>query len=206
MACTPARFTICWRKKLCLPFYDRREQSNSPEWVRRMKLSIMNVSPRFDARRQVAEYATSLYDPAHAGYLAVRAGNFQKAKEFAGWTARVREVWNRVNFVEAGASPAGPVTSGRTVPVRAAVEMAGLAPEDVRVEAVVGKVGATGALEETEVVELPATERIGSVTVFAKDLTPQYTGRLGYALRISPNHFEDPRTRPCASLLKWGKL
>jgi hypothetical protein len=27
---------------------------------------------------------------------------------------------------------------------------------------------------------------------------------LGYALRVSPNHFDDPLTRPCTSLLKWS--
>ncbi len=166
----------------------------------------MNVTPQYDCRRMVADYARKLYDPAHKGFLALRSGDYFKAKEMASWAARVRDVWDRVQFVEAAPSPTSPVTSGRSVPVRAAVEMAGLTPEDVRVEVVFGKVGATGGLEETEVIQLPATEHVGSVTVFAKDLTPQYTGRLGYALRISPNHFEDPQTRPCTSLLKWGKL
>jgi hypothetical protein len=44
------------------------------------------------------------------------------------------------------------------------------------------------------------------VAVFSMELTPQQTGRLGYALRICPNHFHDPLTRPCASLLKWARL
>jgi hypothetical protein len=29
---------------------------------------------------------------------------------------------------------------------------------------------------------------------------------LGYALRVSPNHYDDPLTRPVASLLKWSSL
>jgi starch phosphorylase len=33
---------------------------------------------------------------------------------------------------------------------------------------------------------------------------PQQTGRMGYALRISPNHYGDPLTRPCSAMLKWG--
>ena len=101
-------------------------------------------------------------------------------------------------------TPAGPVTSGVTVPVRAAVDLAGLDPEDVRVEVVIGRVGASGGLEDTEVMVLPAVEKNGSVAVFAKEIVPQQTGRLGYALRISPNHYDDPLTRPCTSLLKWG--
>ncbi len=193
-------------KEIIPAFYERRETSASPEWVRRMKLSIMNVSPHFDARRMVAEYDESLYQPAHRSYVEYSAGRFQKAREHAAWSARVREVWDQVRFVESSPSPVEPVTSGRAVQVRAVVEMAGLRPEDVRVEVVMGRVGTTGGLEETAVVQLPASEQRGSATVFSRDLTPQFTGRLGYALRISPNHFADPRTRPCTSLLKWGKI
>jgi starch phosphorylase len=120
------------------------------------------------------------------------------------WHLKVREVWDRVRFVETGPTPAGPVTSGVKVPVRAAVDLAGLEPEDVRVEVVIGRVGASGGLEDTEVMVLPAVEKKGPVAIFAKEIIPQQTGRLGYALRISPNHYDDPLTRPCASLLKWG--
>jgi starch phosphorylase len=120
------------------------------------------------------------------------------------WHSKVREAWDRVRFVETGPAPAGPVTSGIRVPVRAAVDLAGLEPEDVRVEVVIGRVGASGGLEDTEVMVLPAVEKNGSVAIFAKEIVPQQTGRLGYALRISPNHYDDPLTRPCTSLLKWG--
>ena len=42
------------------------------------------------------------------------------------------------------------------------------------------------------------------VATFGKEVVPERTGRLGYALRVSPNHFDDPLTRPCTSLLKWS--
>ncbi|MGC9973721.1 MAG: hypothetical protein ABSE56_24385, partial [Bryobacteraceae bacterium] len=76
--------------------------------------------------------------------------------------------------------------------------------EDVRVEVVVGRIGVNGQLEDTEVMLLPAVEQRGQVVVFEKEIVPQQTGRMGYALRISPNHYGDPLTRPCSALLKWG--
>jgi starch phosphorylase len=88
--------------------------------------------------------------------------------------------------------------------LRAAVDLAGLKPKDVRVEAVLGRVGPNGNLEDTEVIVLPATEEFASVTVFSKEIAPRHTGRLGYALRVSPNHYEDPLTRPCPDLLRWS--
>jgi len=31
----------------------------------------------------------------------------------------------------------------------------------------------------------------------------QQTGRVGYSVRVSPNHFDNPLTRPCNTVLKW---
>jgi starch phosphorylase len=90
------------------------------------------------------------------------------------------------------------------VPLRASVDLAGLQPHDVRVEAVVGRVGPNGQLEETQVMTLAAIEQRGTVFLFGKDFAPYTTGRLGYSLRISPNHFDDPLNRPCNALLKWA--
>jgi starch phosphorylase len=84
------------------------------------------------------------------------------------------------------------------------VELAGLDAKDVRVEAVLGRIGSNGALEDTEIIVLPAAEARPGGAVFAKNIVPRQTGRLGYALRVSPNHYEDPLTRPCPDLLRWG--
>src|SRR5262249_12993151 len=130
--------------------------------------------------------------------------HFRAVRQKAEWNARVREVWDRVRFVDEGLGAAGSVTSGKPVPVRAAVDLAGLTPEDIRVELVLGRVDSNGHLEETEVLVLPPVEQQGSIAIFAKDVVPERTGRLGYALRVSPNHFDDPLTRPCTSLLKWS--
>ena len=186
-------------------FYERREQTPR-EWVRRMKQSLMHITPQFDCRRMVKEYMTELYQPAHDQHVRLAATDYSLVRDKAQWNTRVREVWDRVRFMEAGPGPAGSVFSGKPVPVRAAIDLAGLRPEDVRVEAVMGKVDSNGNLEETEVLVLPAVEQQGSVAVFAKDIVPERTGRLGYALRVSPDHFDDPLTRPCTSLLKWSSV
>jgi starch phosphorylase len=186
-------------------FFEQREQGGAPlEWMRRVKQSIMRLSPRYNCRRMVGEYHSQMYQPANDAFQAVRRGAFEQARAKARWNSKIREAWDRVRFMEMGPAPVGPIISGRPVPVRAAVDLAGLTPEDVRVEVVVGHVGTNGTLEDTEVMILPAVETNGTVAVFAKEIIPERTGRLGYAVRVSPNHYDDPITRPCTSLLKWG--
>src|SRR5262245_16147089 len=186
-------------------FYEQREQTPR-EWMRRVKESLTYISPAFDCRRMVREYMTELYEPASDAFLKMRNSGYQFARERARWNSKVREVWDRVRFIEAGPGPGGSVTSGKPVPVRAMIDLAGLEPSDVRVEAVVGTVDANGHLEDTEVLVLPTLDKQGSVATFARDIVPERTGRIGYSLRVSPNHFDDPLTRPCTSLLKWSPV
>ena len=96
------------------------------------------------------------------------------------------------------------ILTGSQLPLRASVDLAGLSPKDVRVEAVVGRVSANGGLEETQVLTLAPLEQQGTVFMFGRDFAPISTGRLGYTLRISPNHYEDPLNRPCNSPMKWA--
>ena len=142
-------------------FYERREGRRPREWMQRMKQSLMYLTPQFDARRMVNDYDEQLYGPAHRNWQQMSGSGYEEARRRADWNARVRDVWAQVNFVEMGPAPSGPVMSGKAVAVRAAIQLAGLRPEDVRVECVIGRIGTSGGLEETEVVVLPGKESQG---------------------------------------------
>lgn len=174
------------------------------EWIRRMKECLTNISPMFNSQRMVGEYMDHLYLPAHLEYAEMRASKFQLARKRSRWSSSVQSAWNSVRFLELGPGPDASVTSGSSIPVRTVIDLAGLLPQDVRVEAVVGRVGASGNLEDSQVLTLPAVEQRGSAWIFEKQFVPHQTGRLGYALRIGPNHNDNSLTRPCNALLKWG--
>jgi starch phosphorylase len=185
-------------------YYSGREDGAPYEWVKRMKQCLLHISPQFNSQRMLGEYMSELYEPAHARYAALRKNSFADARSLSGWIGKVRQAWPAVRFVEMGDGPGPAITSGQKVPMRTLVDLAGLSPSDVRVEAVVGRVGVTGELEDTECFALPAVEQRGTVYVFEREFRPGQTGRLGYAMRVSPNHDENPLTRPCSSLLRWG--
>jgi starch phosphorylase len=185
-------------------YYSGRDDGVPDEWIRRMKQCLINLSPAFNCQRMVMEYMEHLYGPAHETYAETRSTAFESARERSRWNSGVQRVWPNIRFVELGPGPEASVMSGSSIPMRAVVELAGLEPHDVRVEVVVGRVGVSGQLEDPEVVTLPAVEQRGSTFVFQRDVVPRLTGRLGYALRICPNHDDNPLTRPCNSLIKWG--
>ena len=101
--------------------------------------------------------------------------------------------------------PSAPLLASKPVSLRAAVDLAGLEPSDVHIEALVGRISPHGFLEAADVIPMKATESSSQGShVFTAEYVPRQTGRLGYALRIAANHYEDPLTRPCRPLIKWS--
>ncbi|HTU44560.1 MAG TPA: alpha-glucan family phosphorylase [Bryobacteraceae bacterium] len=185
-------------------FYQHSEQENIPvEWVRRMKKSMANITPRFSCGRMVAEYMSELYQPAHNFWRSISKNNFEAARQKSVWDARMNEKWHLIRFIDLGEGPGDHVMSGSAVPLRATVDLAGLKKSEVRVEAVIGQIGINGELQGTYALPLVPIEERGTAVVFANEFTVQQTGRVGYSVRISPNHFDNPLTRPCNALLKW---
>jgi len=152
----------------------------------------------------VAEYMSELYEPAHRLWMDVSRDNFEEARRKRKWETRLCEAWGRVRFVDFGELPSDRVISGSAVPLRATVDLAGLEPGDVRVEAIIGKIGVNGQLQDFRSVGLVPTSQKGETYVFSNEHVVQQTGRIGYSVRVSPNHFQNALTRPCNAPLKWG--
>jgi starch phosphorylase len=186
-------------------YYKEREEGVPNAWMQRVKTSLMNLSPLFNCQRMIREYESRLYEPAHQSWLRVRRDRFQPARERVRWAQQVDRVWDYIELRDATPGLGACLLTGTPVKLRAAAQLHGLTPEDVRVEAVIGRVGPNGLLEDTTVVVLPPAGEDGGVHIFEREFIPHQSGRLGYTLRISPNHFEDPLMRPCRSPLKWTR-
>ncbi len=185
-------------------YYDRREEGFPEDWMRRVKQCLMNMSPRFNCTRMVEEYDTHMYEPAHRGWIDVRQDQYDSARRKVRWNTEVRGVWDNVRFLETSASSDTKIQNGQPITLRAALDLAGLRPGDVKVEAVVGRVGVGGSLEDTQVLSLAAAAESNNAWVFSAQFVPSQTGRIGYAMRVSPNRCEDPLSRPCRSLMRWS--
>ncbi len=184
-------------------FYQGTEQEVPSEWVRRMKTCIANITPRFSCGRMVAEYMSELYQPAHILWNGISKNGFAPAREQTEWDARINHAWNNIRFIGFGDDSGDQVMSGSSVPLRATIDLAGLKPAEVRVEAVIGQVGINGHLQSTYTLALAPVEERGNAVVFANEFIVQHSGRVGYSVRITPNHFDNSLTRPCNSPLKW---
>src|SRR5581483_8663752 len=96
------------------------------------------------------------------------ADGYKQPREHARWTKWVAGRWPLVRIEECQIGEESLLT-GHPVPVRALVEMADLAPTDLQVEAVVGRVGAEGTLTDTQVLSLAPLEQRGTRFLFGRD-------------------------------------
>ena len=184
-------------------YYAGSEQEIPAEWVRRMKTCIANITPRFSCGRMVTQYMSELYQPAHRLWKQTSADNFKAARERSSWEEQVRQSWDAIRFVDLAKHSEDQIMSGASIPLSATLELAGLKPDEIRVEAVIGPVGVNGQLQDTLILPLKPQEEQGTAVTFKSNFTVQQTGRIGYSVRVSPNQFDNPLTRPCNSLLKW---
>jgi starch phosphorylase len=152
----------------------------------------------------VTEYLTRFYQPAHDVFGGVQENNFQPARERVRWSHRVHQAWPQVRFTGTSMD-SEKVFINSPISLRAELDLATLTPDDVRVEALVGRVGPNGELKDVEVLVLEPLGQNGSRCEFGRETMPYATGRLGFAVRVTPNHFTDPLYRPCNGLLKWAE-
>ena len=184
-------------------YYEERDEDVPIKWMERVKQCLRYISAQYNCQRMVDDYRSQLYEPAHRAWESMARDNFSAARKHTAWAQQVIQCWPQIRFLEAGAGADATVLAGTSLPLRARIDLAGLSSEDVRVEALVGKIGSQGELEEAQMLTLDPLEQQGTTFLFGREFSPLSTGRLGFSVRVTPDHYTDPLNRPCNAPLKW---
>jgi starch phosphorylase len=113
-----------------IPEFYRRDESGIPTaWIKRMRASMAELTPRFSASRTVREYAEQHYLPAAAAYRARIADQGAMGRQMVDWQHSLEQKWATVHFGEVKAE-----TLGEQHVFEVQVHLNDLDPEAVRVE------------------------------------------------------------------------
>jgi len=175
-----------------VPLYFTRDGHGfSSGWVRMSKEAIKSQIPRFNAQRMVMDYVRGYYGPASRHQRRLTRDRGGPAAELAAWKHKVAEAWGGVSLerVDEARSEIG---SGATLPITVAADLAGLSPEDVRVECLVGVEDEYGgfALKERHGLSPQGETDDRGRALFHLDLEPSLPGLQVYKLRMVPYHGE----------------
>ncbi|WP_125774245.1 alpha-glucan family phosphorylase [Antribacter gilvus] len=171
-------------------FYERNGEGVPLRWLEMVRHTLATLGPKVQATRMVTEYVQGLYAPAAQAGRTLVADGYTAARELAGWKADVRSGWPgvRVDHVESGGI-GDAVQVGDHLGVRAYVSLGALAPEDVDVQVVHGRVTEHDLIEEFTVDSLALAESYEAGRhAFAGDLRLETSGPFGYTVRIVPKH------------------
>ena len=169
-------------------FYERGQDGLPDRWIEMVRQTLTLLGPKVLAGRMVREYVERLYGPAAHAH---RAMTPDAARELAAWKGRVRAAWHgvTVDHVETSAATAT-AELGTTLNLRVRVGLAGLAPDDVEVQAVSGRVDPEDRIGDATTVPLKPAGGPDSEGhwLYEGPLALDRTGPYGYTVRILPAH------------------
>ncbi|MEO7754602.1 MAG: alpha-glucan family phosphorylase [Terracoccus sp.] len=171
-------------------FYERDPEGLPRGWLAMMTHTLKTLSPKVLASRMVQDYTQKLYAPAATAGRALGGDDFAGARELAAYKARVRAAWPqlKVEHVEPSGVSDSPEV-GDVLELKAYVDLAGLAPDDVEVQLVHGHVNDLDELWDVEVAPLTLAESgEGGHHQFTGTQPLGRTGSFGYSVRIVPKH------------------
>jgi starch phosphorylase len=176
-------------------FYETGRDGIPGRWVEMVRHTLRETGPRVQATRMVRDYVRDLYVPATRSAREMAADDYQPARAEAGWRARVSDRWSDVRVAHVEAMGGGDTPEiGSTLDLRAEVELPGLHPDDVEVQAAYGRVDDAENLHEVTTVPMKLESSEGSRHRFVATLPLERTGAFGYTVRVLPHsdHVADP--------------
>ena len=183
-------------------FYHRVEQGMPVGWIAMIRESLKHLGPFFSTDRMVQEYAKKFYVPASDKFLEMSANNSERARAGLEWRTRVQQGWPQVQIINVNDNAGRSNLLGSPLEVTTQVQLGSLTADDVRVQAVTGKVGMNRELTDTEPVDLDFVAYEGSNAVFRGNILCTHPGHQGYTIRIVPKH-KDLSIPAELNLAKW---
>ena len=176
-------------------FYDRDERGVPMRWVEMVQHTLIALGPKVLASRMVRDYTEKYYAPAAQSLRkTVESGAagepFGAARELAAFRQRAAEAWPKVQItdVDSYGLPDTPLL-GSELTLTATVHLAALAPEEVSVQAVIGRVDASDALVDPVTVPMQHTGTAdGGNEIFTTTAPLPVAGPVGYTVRVLPHH------------------
>ncbi|MGI8722525.1 MAG: alpha-glucan family phosphorylase [Geodermatophilaceae bacterium] len=176
--------------KQVLPnFYSTDDTGLPTRWIEMVRHTVTTLGPKVLATRMVRDYVTELYAPAATVAAAFSPDGFAAASAFAAWRSTVTAAWDGVRVAHVEASGAGDIPElGAPLAMRAQVELPGLSPKDVAVQAVYGRVDDHEQLHDVTTSPMRFEGSDGDQHWYVGEVPLTRSGPFGYTVRVLPDH------------------
>ncbi len=173
-----------------IPLFYQRGATGLPRgWVQRMKHSLATLCPRFNSNRMVKQYTEHYYLPALALKTRLNSESLEGAQRLAEWKKTVSSNWHVIAMTRLETDGSEEARMGETIRVTTWLHLAPLLPQDLRIEAVYGRIGPDFEIADSRsaILQFQASEEDGTCR-FAGEIPCSRSGKLGFAVRVMPHH------------------
>ena len=182
------------RESVAPKFYDRDPDGVPVRGVQMVRHTLQSLGPKVLASRMVRDYTEQYYLPAaaalHRTTGAIEGLPYGQARELSAFVQRVREAWPEVAITDVDSTglPDTPEL-GSQLTLTAALALAGLRPDEVVVQAVLGRVDSTDALQNPIYLDMTHVgPGEGGTEIFSVTTPLPVSGSVGYTVRVLPHH------------------
>ncbi len=183
-------------------FYHRVEHGMPMGWLAMIRESLKHLGPFFSTDRMVQEYTRKFYVPASDKFLEMSSNGSARAKAGLEWRTRVQLGWPQVQIHGVSDNAKTSNLLGSPLEITTQVHLGQLSADDVRVQAVTGKVGMNRELIDTEPIDLDFVAYEDSMAIFRGNIECTHPGHQGYTIRVVPKH-ADVSIPAELNLAKW---
>jgi starch phosphorylase len=139
----------------------------------------------------VREYAEQFYLPAYRRFGHFTENGNKPVKAYRQWVEKVQGQWDKVQVLELTSDSQGPVPVGTPIQITVRARLGGLSPEDVSVQAYLGRLDIMFQITEaTPVAMIAQGQKKDGVWEFTATAICRQSGRFGYSARVLPSHPE----------------
>lgn len=173
-------------KRIVPMFYERDARGIPNRWVQMMKRSIAELAPFFNTNRMVQQYTEQYYLPALDRARDLHADGLARSVQRAQLKEKLRFAWPSLAFLHVDSNAGQTLKPNDTIRVRAKVKLAGLSPDEVSVQALIGQVDDKGRLVAPGIIEMQCIDPGDALAVYEASARAIGCGAHGLALRIVP--------------------
>jgi phosphorylase/glycogen(starch) synthase len=172
-------------------FYDRDVSGIPERWIGMMKQAMQTLVPRFNTERMLSQYYEQMYRPAARREQDLTAESYTRARELADWKRRIPMRFSSLKLLEVsvGGIHGDTIVVDQPLTVQVRIEPGKVAPEEIRVELVIGPRDGHGFAGAPERIPLQVTDvEKDGILVFAGEYLVRANGSYVYGIRVLPFH------------------
>lgn len=185
-------------------FYDRDDKGIPTRWVEMVRHTLQSLGPQVLASRMVRDYTENYYIPAATSLRRTSHSDdqvpFGAARKLTAYRAKVQHAWPNVSITDVDSTGLSDIPElGSELTLTATVMLGELTPDDVKVQAVIGRIDSHAVLQQPTFITM---EYIGSGDSNADSSSPSalrtalfsvttplpMAGSVGYTVRVLPHH------------------